>query len=133
MGQRCARVSQYRRRIALGNDQESVYEDSGYGRLLRPGHSLRRCQLDDGSPRPRPAVPPEYFLRHLQLGTHGVHRPRRARQDEKRFSRLHAEVPAEIETKVGTAALGCPTERSTAVIRHTAPSWIELLCAPPSS
>ncbi len=77
VGQRRTRLSQHGGRVAIGHDQESVYEDSGDGRLLRPGHTLRRCQLDHGSSQPGREVPPEYFLRHLQCGAHGVHRSRR--------------------------------------------------------
>ena len=40
---------------ALSHDQESVYESSGDGGLLRFGHSLCRRQLDHGSPESRRA------------------------------------------------------------------------------
>ena len=98
LGQCRARLSQHGGRVAVGYDQESVYESSGDGGLLRPGHAFRRCQLDHGSPEPGRAVPPEYFVRHLQRRTHGVHRSRRTQQDEKRSGRLHGEVPAEMST-----------------------------------
>src|SRR5271170_2735937 len=89
IGQR--RLSRHGFRHAASHCEESVPEDSGDGRLLRPGHALFRGELRDSAPRPAPEVSRQYFVRDLRGRAHGLSTDGRLEENEGRSGKLHGE------------------------------------------
>src|SRR5580658_553133 len=89
IGQR--RLSRHGFRDAASYCEESVPEDSGDGRLLRPRHALFRGELCDSASRPAREVSRQYFIHNLRRGAHGLLADGRAEEDEGRSGEFYGE------------------------------------------